>query len=615
MKKSLFKLYAFIFAFVLSISVFAGCFNEQPTEFSQSPELSVWAQTDGFSFVIMPAQPDADYYGIYWNSGHLTDSAAVRQGNWELDVGLHGKIYLPNGDYSVVAVAFRAGFKDVAESEIQWITVSAESNGSNPVSQFTSKRGVGYGFTTANSDGNYDSPSKRTTRTTTQDMDLLTSGTNPVSWFYNWGGAPGYDTASRNTVAAAAEQRGLMYMPMAWDAGSGFLTTIRSYITSRLGTPHEVEYILAYNEPNFRRQSNLTPQAAGNAWPQFVALAKEFNLKIVSPAMNFSGGEEAMGWNNPIAWLDAFFAHPNVNINDIHAISMHTYSWYPANLRYHVNLYKKYGKPIWVTEFCGWEDRGSRPSSTTLQAWYMGMGLTYLEQDNMVEKYAWYLPKGHEPQNNLPHHNLLTDVVLNGTDLPQLTHLGRIYTNLSSFDKTVWAPVGQRIEAEHMTANNQQSMASYHYTAADVAALDGSDGTKLAAIAANPRLAWQEGVTFRVSTDPGDHANSLNIFDFRTVPTGGWPYGMEPAHEMWVEYQIQTTESRAHSLQLRYQTTQATTMHITVNGQTVPNSPHALNSASFTTGTFDLGMLSAGRHTIRLRVSSGNCALNWLRVV
>ncbi|MCL2061284.1 MAG: glycosyl hydrolase [Firmicutes bacterium] len=453
------------------------------------------------------------------------------------------------------------------------------------------KRGVGYGFTTANSTGAYNDPAKRTTRTTAEDMALLTSGSNPISWYYNWASRPGFDSASRAVVSQEADNAGLLYFPMAWNADPNSLPEIEEYIVSRLGTPHAVEYMLAYNEPNFKNQANLTPNAAANVWPNFIALAKKYDIKVVSPAMNFSGGHEAMGWNDPIAWLDTFFAHPNVDINDIDAISIHSYPWWPGALRSHVNLYKKYDKPIWITEFCGWEDLGDRTASAELQAWYLSMALTYLEQDPMVERYAWYLPKGHEPQNSEPFHNLLTDVVLNGNDLPALTPLGKLYTNISTFDQNFWAAVGTRIEAEHMTASNQAAMAE------------------------DPNLPWQQGVTFRVTTDGLDtNPDSLDIFDFRHVPIGGWPHGSEPAHDMWAEYQINVTEEATYALQLRYQTTQSATVHLTVNDTAVAGSPHTLNSSAWTTGTFSLGTLTAGRHIIRLRVSNGNCALNWLQV-
>ena len=58
------------------------------------------------------------------------------------------------------------------------------------------------------------------------------------------------------------------------------------------------------DEPNFTAQANMTPRQAADAWPGFEALAKELNLKIVGPALNYSPNAP---YQDPKKWYDEFF--------------------------------------------------------------------------------------------------------------------------------------------------------------------------------------------------------------------------------------------------------------------------------------------------------------------
>ena len=95
----------------------------------------------------------------------------------------------------------------------------------------------------------------------------------------------------------------------------------------------------------------MTPSKAAELWPSVVDLAKELNLKLVSPAMNYG---TLAGYSDPIKWLDEFFAQPGVSIDDIDAISIHCYMANPQALRNYVAMFYKYNKPI-------------RPSSSALR--------------------------------------------------------------------------------------------------------------------------------------------------------------------------------------------------------------------------------------------------------
>ena len=511
-----------------------------------APSLSLLGGNGSIKYLWPAAYPEADSYDVYWRQGSFT-AAEVKSGGTKITdaksggviTGLSGSI-----EYSVVVTGNRANYTS-GDSPAK-----IKKAGMPPAS----KRGVGYNFTTSGYSSSSSSPEKRSTKNTALDMDLLMSGDNGISWFYGWAEKP------NDTVIAAAIERGLDYAPMAWN--TGYSAQDIAEIKQRMPN---IKYLLAFNEPNFTAQSNLTPQQAAAAWPALVAVARQANLKIVSPAMNFSPDAP---YQNPQKWLDEFFAL--IEISTVDAISMHSYASTPGALKSHVNGYKKYNKPIWVTEFSAWE-------SATIDTWqkqatYMTQGLAYLELDPQVERYAWYLPKGHVEPNKHPNHNLLTDVGLYSTDLPELTPLGVVYTNMTRCDKSVWVAAGRQIDAAQFTNCNISNVIDTN--------------------------SWVDVPQTGITEDDDKSAGVLEIHSFRP--------------SMWVEYQINTPSAKTYTLTLRYKTMAMTGMTVTIDGGS--NQTATLSSSSWGTTTVNLGNMSAGNHTIRLSVTAGNCALNWLKV-
>lgn len=435
------------------------------------------------------------------------------------------------------------------------------------------KRGVGYNFTTANS-----SPTaKSTTQWTDEEMHLLASGENPVKWFYAWGVKP------NAAVPPVSAKYGVLYFPMVWN-NNYREEDIREIVNNTKPRP---EYILAYNEPNFRKQANMTPAAAAAAWPRLKTIAKELNLKIISPAMNFSGGSESMGWDNPLDWLDAFFKQPGVSKDDVHAIAIHAYPYYPGSLKYFVELYKeKFNKPIWVTEFCGWEISAddSSPSSVERQISYLQQAIVYLELDPMVERYAWYIPKGHEPENKPPHHNLLTDVPLNSPAAPVLTNLGFIYVNMTVCDKTRWDATGsgQKIDASQFTDCN----ISEHIGKVD---------------------SWSTFVLTNITLDSDKSAGWLEINTFK--------------EKQWVEYQITVPKTKDYTLTFRYKTKdlsgagRSVNLLVSVDGGEAETIVLPYTDDEYSTSSSSVKVkVPSGKHTLRFTAPSPASlplAINW----
>ena len=71
-----------------------------------------------------------------------------------------------------------------------------------------------------------------------------------VRWWYNWG------------LSRTGGNTGIEFVPMIWGS-----STVNSTI------PSGSKYLLGFNEPNFKAQSNLTPLAAATAWPMLTANA------------------------------------------------------------------------------------------------------------------------------------------------------------------------------------------------------------------------------------------------------------------------------------------------------------------------------------------------------
>jgi len=419
----------------------------------------------------------------------------------------------------------------------------------------TGKRGVSYGF--------------EQDKTPEKDMELLAPG---ITWFYNWYVIPHADADK------AAQQHKVAFYPMAWNEWD-----YEPFLKEYLARHPECEYLMGFNEPNLTDQANMTPAQAAKSWPKLVKIAKKYNLKVVSPAMNY--GTLDKYWV-PWVWLDEFFGidrvdedtgktiknkgFRGVSLADIDAIAIHCYMPDAGAMKWFVSMFKKYNKPIWLTEFCSWENT----NSLEWQMAFMSEALTYLELDPDVEKYAWFLPKGSEPETDVPMNKLLTK-----GNSPQLTPLGRVYVNMSTCDKTKFVPTGQRINASDITdCHLSEYINTDNWPRKEQGFTEGSS------------------VHFRPGTDSG--GAPLDLFDFTA--------------KKWVEYQVEAPNAKNYTLTLRNKAPQATRIQISVDG-TVATTISLRQSNSWANSEFPL-QLSAGKHKIRLLVTEGQCELNWLRI-
>jgi hypothetical protein len=229
------------------------------------------------------------------------------------------------------------------------------------------------------------------------DLQALSKG---MSWWYNWTIAP------EKAVAAEFEKMGLEFVPMIWGGDPNVADVVKQI-------PASAKYILGFNEPNFGAQSNITAQEAAARWPKIMEIARQRNLKIGSPSPQYCAGN--CNDTDPFHWLDAFFAAcTNCQVD---FLTTHWYACTADALKSHLAKFKKYGKPLWVTEFSCMDAGDHTPAGE--QA-YMRTAVDILEKDPMVARYAWFTGRWTNPSG----------ISLLNSASGSLTDLGNLYTSL-----------------------------------------------------------------------------------------------------------------------------------------------------------------------------------------
>lgn len=357
-----------------------------------------------------------------------------------------------------------------------------------------------------------------------EDLPLLSPS---CSWAYNWGN-------TQNAQAALwFDSNDMDFCPMAWN-NTYNADAIRQYVQAHPKT----KYLLGFNEPNLKDQCNMTPAEAAAHWGEVVALANELHVKLVSPAMNYGTLD---GYSNPVKWLDEFFAQPGVSMADIDAIAVHCYMSSPSAVRNYIEMFRKYGKPVWLTEFCAWDPV---PGSVESQMDYMCTVLNYLEQEPLVERYAWFMPRTLSAVDKAPYMQLLT----HGSPV-ELTDLGVLFTRFSSFDKKAYLPIVGGVGAHQYVG---------------------------------------------VSTDN----ISLRVDSERK------PYIFNIQEGVWADYQVSVAQQS--TLKLTYATVVNSIVNVYQDGSMVATIDMPKTGGMNTLGTVEVAdVLSRGNHTLRIEVVKG----------
>ncbi len=262
----------------------------------------------------------------------------------------------------------------------------------------------------------------------TADINTASAG---ISWWYNWAAEPDAP------VLTTYSNYNVDFTPQAWNASG--INKVNAWVMQ----DNKVKYLLGFNEPNFKDQANMTPSQAAAAWPQLEAIANQYGLKLVSPAVNYCGNcvsENGVTYTNPFKWLDDFFT---VCVGcRVDYIALH---WYGGgnSMTGYVNDARKYGKPIWITEYANW-DNGVTPEN---QKNYLAGTTNFLERDPDAFRYSWFIGRTSGGITTYPYLDLYGAY-------GKMTDLGQIYLDIPVYDSTRVFQVPGRIEAEEYYLQN-----------------------------------------------------------------------------------------------------------------------------------------------------------------
>ncbi|UJA14111.1 sigma-70 family RNA polymerase sigma factor [Streptomyces collinus] len=205
-------------------------------------------------------------------------------------------------------------------------------------------------------------------------------------WYYTW------NTQHQGVTTAKSAS----FVPMIWGASS---VTDAALAQARAAGP----YLLAFNEPDFAQQSNMSVDQALRLWPKLMEAGKILG----SPAV-------ATGAGTPGGWLDRFMAGAAERGYRVDFITLH---WYGGDFRtphaveqlksYLTSVYARYHKPIWLTEYALIDfSQGTRFPSAAQQAAFVTASTKMLDRMPYVHRYAWF-GLGADPSK--PSSGLFTD--------------------------------------------------------------------------------------------------------------------------------------------------------------------------------------------------------------
>ncbi|MFE9250617.1 sigma-70 family RNA polymerase sigma factor [Streptomyces sp. NPDC007088] len=199
------------------------------------------------------------------------------------------------------------------------------------------------------------------------DRALARSG---AGWYYTWAASP------RGVVGSGAKG----FVPMVWGEKS---VDAANLATAKANGP----YLLGFNEPDMAEQSDMSVDRALELWPKLMATGKVLG----SPAVAY-GGDTAGGW------LDRFMTGAAARGYRVDFVALH---WYGGDFRtgpaveqlrsYLEAVHRKYGKPVWLTEYALTDfSHGTRFPSAEQQAAFVTASTRMLDSLPYVRRYAWF---------------------------------------------------------------------------------------------------------------------------------------------------------------------------------------------------------------------------------
>jgi RNA polymerase sigma factor (sigma-70 family) len=191
-----------------------------------------------------------------------------------------------------------------------------------------------------------------------------------AGWYYDWG-------PNDNDVPGPAN---VEFVPMIWGKNNVTAATLKEVKAEGDGT------LLTFNEPDMAGQANMSVNDALAAWPKLEATGMRLSAPAVAYGADTSGG-----------WLDQFMKGAQAKGYRVDFIPLH---WYGSDfsaaavdqfLGYVDAVHKKYGKPIWVTEYNLMNFSGTPKYASPAQEVAFIKGTTKgMEKRSYVERYAFF---------------------------------------------------------------------------------------------------------------------------------------------------------------------------------------------------------------------------------
>ena len=194
-----------------------------------------------------------------------------------------------------------------------------------------------------------------------------------ASWYHNW-------TSSSGRMK---KPQGVEYVPTIW--GPDSVTEAELNAAKKEG-----KNLLTFNEPDLRRQANMTVEQALELWPKL----EKTGLRLGAPAV-------AADADKPNGWLDRFMKGVEERGLRVDFIPVH---WYGSDFshaatyqlaEYLERIRDRYKKPVWLTEYAltdfpEKEHEATRYPSEKEQRAFIKTSTDTLERLDYVERYAWF---------------------------------------------------------------------------------------------------------------------------------------------------------------------------------------------------------------------------------
>ncbi|MDI3320938.1 glycosyl hydrolase [Pinibacter soli] len=198
-----------------------------------------------------------------------------------------------------------------------------------------------------------------------------------ANWYYTWGTTTGLDPDA---------PKGIEFVPMFWSHTN--VTQANIDVVNQMYRDGKIFFVLGFNEPDLTAESNMSVSQALDDW-ETLCNKLDPGIKLVSPAVSWPGA----------AWFDQFMQGVQQRNLRVDYIALHIYmgqspSTYATQVS---NIYNKYSKRVWITEFAPRDDNATSGhpetnhySSDWILANFMPQVLNSYESMDAVFRYSWF---------------------------------------------------------------------------------------------------------------------------------------------------------------------------------------------------------------------------------